>query len=151
VIANARYVHTNLIAHNWRALTAFYTAVFGCVLVPPERTYSGRELEAGTGLRNAALQGVHLRLPGHGENGPTIEIFSYVETANTTAAAPNRPGFSHIAFAVPSVSAARNEVLAAGGRSVGDIVTVTTATGVRITWCYVTDPEGNIIELQATV
>jgi hypothetical protein len=23
------------------------------------------------------------------------------------------------------------------------------STGARVTWCYVTDPEGNIVELQA--
>jgi hypothetical protein len=49
-----------------------------------------------------------------------------------------------------SVSPRRNEVLAAGGSTVGDIVTVTTATGGQITRCYVTDPEGNIIDLQGT-
>jgi hypothetical protein len=40
-------------------------------------------------------------------------------------------------------------VLAAGGSAVGAIVTTTIATGERITWCYVTDPEDNIIELQS--
>ena len=45
--------------------------------------------------------------------------------------------------------AARKEVLAAGGESVGEIVTLTTTTGARVTWCYVTDPEGNMIELQS--
>jgi hypothetical protein len=49
-----------------------------------------------------------------------------------------------------SVSPRRNEVLAAGGSTVGDIVTVTTATGGQITRCYVTDPERNIIDLQGT-
>jgi catechol-2,3-dioxygenase len=47
------------------------------------------------------------------------------------------------------VTEARDEVLRAGGSPVGDIVTLTTATGARVTWCYVTDPEGNIIELQS--
>jgi len=28
-------------------------------------------------------------------------------------------------------------------------VTLTTAAGKRVTFCYVTDPEGNIIELQS--
>jgi catechol-2,3-dioxygenase len=28
-------------------------------------------------------------------------------------------------------------------------VTLTTAAGTKVTWCYVTDPEGNIIELQS--
>jgi hypothetical protein len=32
---------------------------------------------------------------------------------------------------------------------VGVVVWVATATGARVTWCYVADPEGNIIELQA--
>ncbi len=40
-------------------------------------------------------------------------------------------------------------VLAAGGEPVGEVVTLTTASGRRVTWCYVTDPEGNVIELQA--
>jgi glyoxylase I family protein len=31
----------------------------------------------------------------------------------------------------------------------GEIVTLTVATGAKVTWCYVTDPEGNIIELQS--
>jgi hypothetical protein len=50
---------------------------------------------------------------------------------------------------VSSVPEARAEVLAAGGHPIADVVTLTTANGARVTWCYVTDPEGNIIELQA--
>jgi catechol 2,3-dioxygenase-like lactoylglutathione lyase family enzyme len=61
----------------------------------------------------------------------------------------NRPGFGHIAFEVGSVEDARREMLAAGGGPVGEVVTLTTATGRRVTWCYITDPEGNIIELQS--
>ena len=60
----------------------------------------------------------------------------------------NRPGFSHIAFAVDSVDQARAEFLAAGGTPIGDVVTLTTSTGATVTWCYVADPEGNIVELQ---
>jgi predicted enzyme related to lactoylglutathione lyase len=48
-----------------------------------------------------------------------------------------------------SVGDARAEVLGAGGKAVGEIVTLTTAVGRRVTWCYVTDPEGNIVELQS--
>jgi len=63
--------------------------------------------------------------------------------------AANRPGFQHIAFAVPSVAAAREAVLAAGGGAVGSVVTLQAADGRFVTWTYVTDPEANIIELQA--
>jgi predicted enzyme related to lactoylglutathione lyase len=88
-------------------------------------------------------------LPGHGANGPTLEIFSYSRFAEGPTPAVNRPGFGHIAFAVASLSDARREVLVAGGPAVGEIVSLTTAAGARVSWCYVTDPEGNVIELQS--
>ena len=147
MIHGARYIHTNLIARDWRALAAFYRAVFGCVDVPPERDFAGHEVEAGTGVPGAALRGMHMRLPGWGADGPTLEIFNYSQLADAEAPVANRPGFAHIAFAVESVADARAEVLANGGRAIGDIVMLRTPRGT-VTWCYVTDLEGNIVELQ---
>lgn len=145
----AKYVHTNLIAQDWRALAEFYQHVFGCVPVPPERDLSGPIMEAGTHVPGAHLRGMHLRLPGYGDVGPTLELFNYNILEEKPATAVNRPGFGHIAFAVDDVRAAREAVLAAGGRSVGEVVTIQIASGAQVTWCYVTDPEGNVIELQA--
>jgi catechol 2,3-dioxygenase-like lactoylglutathione lyase family enzyme len=149
MIEGARFVHTNLIARDWRTLAQFYTRVFGCEVVPPERNYAGGDLEAGTGVKGSTLRGVHLRLPGYGSGGPTLEIFTYSINANSTTPSVNRPGFAHIAFEVPSVREARRAVLDAGGAAVGEIVTLTTSAGSRVTWCYVADPEGNVIELQS--
>ena len=36
-----RYVHTNLIARDWKKLAKFYVKVFGCKLKPPERNLKG--------------------------------------------------------------------------------------------------------------
>jgi predicted enzyme related to lactoylglutathione lyase len=149
VIRGARYVHTNLIARDWRALAGFYERLFGCVRVPPERHYAGAALEAGTGVRGSTLDGVHLRLPGHGPDGPTLEIYAYSLPADGPPPAVNRPGFAHLAFEVASVPEARAAVLQAGGRALGEVVTLATAAGRHVTWCYVTDPEGNIVELQS--
>lgn len=149
MIENARYVHTNLIARDWRALADFYQDVFGCALVPPERDLQGAHMDAGTGVPGTHVRGVHLRLPGRGADGPTLEIFSYAAMPPHPEPAVNRPGFAHIAFAVDDVAAARAAVLAAGGRPVGEIVTVHLGSDGSVVWCYVTDPEGNIIELQA--
>ena len=149
MIRGARYGHTNLIAQDWQRLVRFYTDVLGCELVPPERHYRGENLERGTGVRGAEVRGAHLRLPGHGADGPTLEIFTYSTLADRPPTAANRPGFGHIAFMVDDVQAARAEVLAAAGRAIGDVVTLTAPDGARVTWCYVTDPEGNIIELQS--
>jgi len=149
MIANTRFGHVNLIARDWQALSAFYQQVFGCTPVPPQRDYSGAELEAGTGVAGSTLQGEHLRLPGLGPEGPTLEIYAYSVVAEALHPRVNRPGFGHIAFVVPDVHAARAEVLAAGGGEVGDVVTLRTASGSRVTWCYVRDPEDNIVELQS--
>jgi predicted enzyme related to lactoylglutathione lyase len=149
MIDGVRYGHTNLIARDWRALAAFYGQVFGCTPVPPERDYAGAALEAGTGVPGTTLKGVHLRLPGHGPEGPTLEIYTYSVAVEGPVPRVNRPGFGHIAFVVTSVADARSEVLASGGGAVGEVVTLTTASGGRVTWCYVTDPEGNIVELQS--
>ncbi len=146
---NAKYAHTNLVAKDWRALAQFYEDTFGCAPVPPERDFQGQTLDAGTGIHAAHLRGVHLRLPGYGEDGPTLEVFNYNVLEVRPGTAVNRPGYGHIAFGVEDVNAAQKAVLDAGGHKVGEIVTLQVATGARVTWCYVADPEGNVIELQA--
>lgn len=150
-VTGARFGHVNLIARDWRRLADFYLEVLGCELVPPERDLRGPILEAGTGIPGAALTGAHLRLPGLGPNGPTLEIFQYEvdRWPSAGAAAIDQPGFGHLAFAVPDVAAAREAFLAAGGGALGEIVTTQTTDGRRVTWTYLSDPEGNAIELQA--
>jgi hypothetical protein len=54
-----------------------------------------------------------------------------------------------VAFAVPSVPEAREQFLGAGGTSVGDVIATRVSNEVVVTWCYVRDPEGNIVELQS--
>ncbi|MFN2185927.1 MAG: VOC family protein [Anaerolineae bacterium] len=145
---SASFAHVNLVAKDWRRLARFYEQVLGCVPVPPERKLEGELLERATGVRRATIQGAHLLLPGLGEKGPTLEIFQYGKHADSGPAAVNRPGFAHIAFAVDDVKDARDAVLAAGGGSVGEIVTLPITETRSVTFAYVTDPEGNIIELQ---
>jgi predicted enzyme related to lactoylglutathione lyase len=147
----ARYAHTNLIAIDWARLAEFYQRVFGCVPVPPERDLAGEAMARGTGIPSAHLRGMHLRLPGHGDQGPTLEIYAYDPALPSGGEPVNRPGFRHLAFAVDDVQAARAEVLANGGRTVGEVVTVGVPGAGSVTWCYVTDPEGNILELQSWV
>jgi catechol 2,3-dioxygenase-like lactoylglutathione lyase family enzyme len=144
------YVHTNLNAMDWQRLARFYESVFGCTPVPPERDLKEDWLAKGTGVPGAALRGIHLRLPGWGEDGPTLEIFTYTDMEpGAGAPAANRPGYGHLAFRVPDVAAAREAVLAAGGHDLGQIVSVEVPGKGALTFVYMTDPEGNIIELQS--
>ncbi len=146
---NARYVHTNLVARDWKRLARFYHEVFGCQPVPPERDLSGAWLDDATGVPGVRIRGIHLRLPGYGEQGPTLEIFEYQPGVEQPVSAPNRPGFGHVAFAVDKVGAARDAVVAAGGGTVGELVTVPVPGAGSVTFVYATDPEGNIVELQS--
>ena len=144
----AKYAHTNLIARDWRRLVRFYSEVFGCVAKGPERDLSGAWLDQVTSLRNAHLCGVHLRLPGCDDDGPTLEIFSYEEMVEGQMPAANECGFAHIAFAVDDVDQALEAAIAAGGSTVGDVAT-TQVDGVGVLRVvYARDPEGNIVELQ---
>jgi predicted enzyme related to lactoylglutathione lyase len=147
-MVNARFVHTNLIAQDWRKLAQFYEQVFGCTPVPPERKLAGKWLEDGTGVPDAEICGIHLRLPGYGDEGPTLEIYQYNHYEERPETAANRPGFGHIAFAVDDVEAAREAVIAAGGGTLGEVSSLEVPGAGRVTFVYLTDPEGNIIELQ---
>jgi len=143
-----KYAHTSLIAKDWKRLSNFYQEVLGCVPIPPERDMSGEWLDKATGLNGAHILGVHLRLPGYGEEGPTLEVFQYGSMPEHPSVNPNTPGFSHIAFAVDDVPATAQAVIKCGGSAVGEL-TVREVPGVGLlTFQYVADPEANIIEIQ---
>jgi predicted enzyme related to lactoylglutathione lyase len=145
---NARFVHTNLVARDWKRLARFYEQVFGCTPVPPERDLAGQWLDEATDLSGAHIRGIHMRLPGYGDGGPTLEVFQYAPEMEPSTPAVNRPGFGHIAFAVDDVEVTRQAVLAAGGGELGKIAAVEVAGAGAITFAYLTDPEGNIVEVQ---
>lgn len=148
MIPNARFVHINVVAEDWRRLSRFHIDVFGCRPVPPERALSGQWLEDGTGVPGAEIRGIHLRLPGYGHNGPTLEVFEYNHQERRVETAINRPGFAHVAFAVEDVERAGEAVLAAGSEDVGQLVWRDIPDVGRVEFVYLTDPEGNVIELQ---
>ncbi|MCP5048836.1 MAG: VOC family protein [bacterium] len=145
---STRYAHTNIIAGDWRSLAQFYEEVFECLPIPPERDQSGQWLEKGTGVKDAALKGIHLRLPGFGEDGPTLEIYSYSHMEQKSPPVPNRQGLGHLAFTVDDVEKTLQKVLENGGTSLGEIVTKVIPNTGTITFVYAVDPEGNIIEIQ---
>jgi predicted enzyme related to lactoylglutathione lyase len=75
-------------------------------------------------------------------------VFEYAENASPSARAANLPSFSHIAFQVDDVEKKHEEVLAHGGGDLGRIQAIDIPGAGRLTLDYLTDPEGNIIELQ---
>lgn len=148
---NIKYVHTNLIAEDWKKLAHFYTTVFGCKAIYPERNISGEWLDQITGLSSSKIEGLHLSLPGYDAEGPTLEIFQYQSPnfINSEAHHLNKPGFGHIAFHVDNVQKVLGDIVAHGGKVYGDVVRKEYSELQRtLTITYAMDPEGNFIELQ---
>ena len=144
-----RFAHTNIVAKNWRQLSDFYIRVFDCKVKPPERRFSGSWLDQATGLHNARLEGVHLLLPGHGDNGPTLEIFSYQDMHECNSKMANHLGLTHIAFEVDDVDQAFDIAMKNDGQLLGE-VTEKAVEGVGVLkFVYLRDPEGNIVEIQS--
>lgn len=142
-----KYTHINIVSRDWKKLVKFYQEVFDCIPVPPERDYSGNWLDKGTGVNKAHLKGMHLRLPGMEESGPTLEIFQYEYTEKKLPPKASREGFRHIAFYVDDVRTIHEKALLNGGRKLGEISTKEIEGIGVLTFVYITDPEGNIIEL----
>ena len=140
-----RFAHVNVIAEDWRRLAAFYEAVFGCQRVLPERDQQGQWLDRVTGVPGSHIQGVHLRLPG---GGATLEVYSYSQLPARPEVKADTPGFSHIAFSVDDVDEMSRAIIANGGSPVGEREAVEMPDVGRLEIRYLTDPEGNIIEVQ---
>ena len=144
----AKYVHTNLIARDWKRLVQFYSDLFGCIPKGSERDMSGAWLDQVTSLRNAHLRGVHLSLPGYGDDVPTLEIFSYRQLVEGKM--PNCKPVRVCPYRVcgrrcePGVASADRSRWRRGG----EIATTQVDSVGVLRVVYARDSEGNIIELQ---
>ncbi len=143
-----KFAHTNIIAKDWKKLTQFYINVFECTPVYPERNLSGEWIDKLTGIPEVAIHGIHLQLPGN-INGPTLEIFEYNKTSETTGTQMiNDIGFSHIAFHVSNVEETMSTLIANGGKHYGEAIEKKIEGLGILKAIYACDPEGNIIEIQ---
>jgi catechol 2,3-dioxygenase-like lactoylglutathione lyase family enzyme len=143
-----RFVHTNIAARDWKKLSDFYVNVFECKIKPPQRNLSGKWLDNATGLVNAELEGTHLYLPGHGDNPPTLEIFTYKEMHEQPNIMANYTGITHLAFEVENVNAILKKALANGATALGQVVEKEIENVGILFFVYFRDPEGNIVEIQ---
>jgi catechol 2,3-dioxygenase-like lactoylglutathione lyase family enzyme len=142
------FSHTNIVARDPERLAAFYSDVFGCVCSGPARHLAGEWLERGMGLPGAKLDAIHLALPGVGDSGATLELFTLPDLEESTLPSVNAAGLMHLAFAVDDIEHTLAQLLAAGGEKLGQISDADIPGVGRAQFIYTRDPEGNILELQ---
>ncbi|HEX6221556.1 MAG TPA: VOC family protein [Acidimicrobiia bacterium] len=139
-----RFDQTKFLADDVEALARFYLDALDC-----ETVVASQEVEAAVsravGVPDATITLTILRLPGRGEHGPVLELYS-VE-------GPRPDGWDYtsgqgqIAFEVDDLEAAIGRVIAAGGGQLGEVVEWTAPSGAVARFVYLRDPEGNIIDL----
>ena len=143
-----KYVHTNIIARDWKNLSLFYQKVFDCKPLAPRRDLSGDWLDRLTGISKAHIVGEHLVLPGYEENLPTLEIFSYDDMQDDSSKTINKTGLVHLAFEVEDIDTILRRIKEEGGEQLGEIVSAKYPNEVTATFAYAKDIEGNLLELQ---
>lgn len=144
-----KYVHTNIVSSNVAKLADFYIKVFECKQLRPESQLYGDWLEKGTGVKGANIKQIDLQLPGYDANGPVLEIFEYSEiVGRQEVPRVNTKGLGHLAFKVDDVGEVLESVIENGGSKIGELVEKEFKSGT-LTFVYMTDPEGNIVEIQS--
>jgi len=97
----------------------------------------------------AALEGVHLLLPGYGDAEPTLEIYTYSQTLDGGIDPANRKGLGDLAFEVEDVTATAQSLVEHGGSLAGQVTEQHIEGAGTITFVYARDAEGNVVELQS--
>lgn len=148
-MSSIKFSHTNLVTPNWKRLSRFYIDVFGCVPSGPIRQLSGCSVADGTGVAEPQIEGLHLRLPGFGDQGPTLEIFQYKRNVRQPLKQANTRGITHLAFEVADLDSVCADIIRYGGKMLGRLAKLP-VDGVGVcTFVYVRDPDMNIIEIQS--
>jgi glyoxylase I family protein len=143
-----RFDQVKILARDLDLLVGFYEEVLGCeVVVPPLSTDS--VVARGVGVPDGTVTLCTLRLPGRGDRGPTLELYS-VE-GDTPEEWAYRPGSGQLAFQVDDLEAAIGKVMAAGGSNLGEVVEWQGLSGSPARFVYLRDPEGNIVDLYSRV
>lgn len=145
IVPFVRFDQVKFLARDAEALASFYEEALDCVTVVPLQEPEDDALARATGVPNAEIRLTVLRLPGRGEHGPVLELYSV--NGERPPDWHYQPGQGQLAFEVEDIEAAMGKVGGAGGRKLGDVVEWEAPSGATARFVYMQDPEGNIIDL----
>lgn len=143
-----RFDQVKFLARDLEALTGFYKEALHCVIVVPVQS-TDRAVARGVGVPDAEVTLAVLRLPGRGDHGPVLELYS-VE-GEVPDGWDYLPGQGQLAFEVDDLETTVGKVVAAGGSTLGEVVEWEAPSGAVARFVYLKDPEGNIIDLWSRV
>lgn len=145
IVPSVRFDQVKFLARDPEALASFYEQALGCEIVVPLQELEDDAVARATGVPDAEIQLTVLRLPGRGEHGPVLEVYSV--NGDRPSDWHYQPGQGQLAFEVEDLETAMGRVGGAGGKKLGDLVEWEAPSGARARFVYMQDPEGNIIDL----
>ena len=131
-----QFVQVKLATSDPEALSSFYVSALGCEVVMPLSSL-GEDAGAGAGVRGSEVQILVLGLPGV-DSGPNLEMISGTDLPS---------GGGILTFYVDDVEDAAERVVAHGGSFKGEVTDFTAPAGRRFRYVFMSDPEGNVIDL----
>jgi predicted enzyme related to lactoylglutathione lyase len=144
-----RFDQVKILARDAEALADFYEHALGCVTVVPLQDLDDDTVPRAAGVPDADIKLTVLRLPGRGEHGPVIELYSV--SGERPGNWHYQPGQGQLAFEVDDLEKAMGRVGGSGGNKLGDLVEWEAPKGATARFVYMQDPEGNIIYLWSKV
>jgi len=142
-----KYLHLNIVSKDAIKLADFYINVFDCA-VRSKGHMVGDWLDKGTGLMNAEINSIELCLPGYPEKYPYFEIFQYLKIeGESNIKTSDTLGFTHISFEVDDVEVTLKKAIQHGAKPYGEVAVKEFKGGI-LTFVYVKDPDGNIVEIE---
>lgn len=145
MVSVVRFDKTKFLARDPEALAGFYEKALGCVRVVPLQEIDDEAVPKAIGTPEAKVSLTVLRLPGRGDHGPVLELYSVSGPRSDNW--HYQPGQGQIAFGVDDLEASIAAVEEAGGSRLGEASEWEAPSGSRARFLHVTDPEGNIIDL----
>lgn len=110
-----RFLHANHNSQDWKRVAKFYRALFGSETTGAERDYEGDFISELTGIRDVAVRGRHIEMPGYSAGGPTLEAFTYSRPTGRGALSLTDAGVVAVGFVTDDLGAMLSRVSAAGG------------------------------------
>lgn len=146
IVGPVRFEQTKFLARDPESLANFYEQALDCVIVVPLQEVD-REVSKAVGAPEATVSLTILRLPGRGDRGPVLELYSV--DGPRPESWHYQPGQGQIALEVDDLEVSIGKIVAAGGSKLGDVVEWEAPSGSRARFVYLNDPESNIIDLFA--
>ena len=131
-----QFVQTKIAASDPESLATFYVEALQCS-IRRQLTALGDGARNGVGASEGEIQILVLGLPGI-EEGPDLELIT---------GTGRDPGSAMLTFYVEDVASAADRVIGAGGAFRGEITEFEAPNGATFRFVFMTDPEGNVIDL----